>query len=97
MRFCTIGTLLFSLIMVLVTAEKAETACNAFADGLRSLVSSTESGHESKACLICDHLLEWNDDGFISKEQIKTLHTRLSGETDVFVGINCKLKSSILY
>lgn len=34
--------------------------------------------HRMKACLICDHLLEWNENGYLTKVRLKVLQNNLS-------------------
>ena len=68
--------------MELVTDATTEAAYTAFSNGLRNLISSSTDGcmYSSKACLICDHLLEWNDDGCLPKTRLKALQTLFSGQ-----------------
>jgi len=47
--------------------------------------------------LICDCLLEWNNNGFIMKAHLKTLQNRLSGEGHVFKSLHCNLKKDYTY
>ena len=68
----------FLSAMVVVSSTSVEAACNAFSNGLKNVVTSEGSDHASKACLICDCLLEWNDDGFLTKARLKSLKERLS-------------------
>jgi hypothetical protein len=55
-------------------------AYGAFLKGLKSLISSKNGYHQVKACLVCDHLLEWNNNGYIPKMRLKALQKVLSGK-----------------
>jgi hypothetical protein len=66
--------------MDLISLATVEEACNAFSNGLKNLVITDSGNHASKACLICDHLLEWNDDGYLSKARLKSLQEKFSGQ-----------------
>ena len=59
--------------MELVTDAMISHAYSSFANGLKNLTSSTDGCHRIKACLICDHLLEWNDDRHLPKIRLKAL------------------------
>jgi hypothetical protein len=47
---------------------------------IKNLVVSVDGSHKGKACLICDHLLEWNDIGYLTKVRLKALQNNLSEE-----------------
>ena len=64
--------------MELVTDATTKEAYSSFVNGLKNLISSTNNYHRIKACLICDHLLEWNDDGYLPKMQLKVLASLFS-------------------
>ena len=53
--------------MELVTDAITKEAYSGFANGLKNLISSTDGCHRTKACLICNHLLEWNNDMYLPK------------------------------
>ena len=59
--------------MELVTDATTKEAYSGFANGLKNLISSKDGCHRTKACLICDHLLEWNDDMYLPKIRLKAL------------------------
>ena len=60
--------------MELVTEATTKEAYSGFANGLKNLISSTDGHHRTKAsCLICDHLMEWNDDMYLPKIRLKAL------------------------
>ena len=59
--------------MELVTDNTMREAFSGFVNGLKNLISSTDGYHRIKACLICDHLLEWNNDGHLPKIRLKAL------------------------
>ena len=59
--------------MELVTDAITKEAYSGFVNGLKNLISSTDGCHRTKACLICDHLLEWNDDMYLPKIRLKAL------------------------
>ena len=83
--------------MVVVSSTSVDAACNAFSNGLKNLVTTEGSDHASKACLICDCLLEWNDDGFLTKARLKSLKERLSGEGVEFESLHPDLKHYYSY
>jgi hypothetical protein len=60
-----------------VTVDNIEEACQAFSCGLKNLIISVDGNHRSRACLICDHLLEWNDKGYLTKVRLKALQNNL--------------------
>ena len=62
-----------NLKMVVVMDATTKEAYSSFVNGLKNLISSTDGCHRIKACLICDHLLEWNNDGHLPKIQLKVL------------------------
>jgi hypothetical protein len=80
----------FLSAMVIVSSTSVE--ANAFSNGLKNLVTSEGTDHASKACLICDCLLEWNDDGFLTKARLKSVKERLSGEGVEFDSLHPDLK-----
>jgi hypothetical protein len=55
-----------------------------FESALRNLTYERGDKLTSKACLICDRLLEWNDTDFIKSTRLKTLQKRFQGESKVF-------------
>ena len=87
----------FLASMVVVSSTSVDAACNAFSNGLKNLVTTEGSDHASKACLICDCLLEWNDDGFLTKARLKSLKERLSGEGVEFESLHPDLKHYYSY
>ena len=97
MKFASLLAIIVAAIMVLVTPEAATLACDTFANGLKHLVESNGLHHSSKACLVCDRLLEWNDVGFITKTRLKSLKTRLSGEKPLFTSLHRHLKQYYTY
>ena len=64
--------------MDLVSHDTVEAACKAFTGGLKNLIITADANHASKACLICDHLLEWNDIGFLTKVRLKAFQHHFS-------------------
>ena len=87
----------FLSAMVVVSSTSVDAACKAFSTGLKNLVTTEGSDHASKACLICDCLLEWNDDGFLTKARLKRLKERLSGEGVEFESLHPDLKQYYSY
>jgi hypothetical protein len=77
MNFGIVFALLVVLTMVLVTPAAAAFACESFAGGLKNLVNSNGSNHATKACVICDRSLEWNDNGFITMSWMESLQTTI--------------------
>jgi hypothetical protein len=61
------------IIMVTIDAETARSAIINFKCDLKNLTYKDGNKHKSKACLICNHLLEWNDTGIIPLVRLKKL------------------------
>jgi hypothetical protein len=55
---------------------------------LRNLVHQRGTKFTSKACLICDPLLEWNDMDVVKVTRLKKLRLRFHGESAVFRSFN---------
>ena len=85
--------------MVLVSPAVIEASCTAFSNGLKNLVNTEADGvsYSTKKCLICDHLLEWNDDGYLTKTRLHALKKRLSGEGAEFNSLPPDLKQYYSY
>jgi hypothetical protein len=71
-----------------INEQVAEEAYSAFQSGLKNLTYNEEDKHISKACLICDRLLEWNDNDIITLSRLESLSSRFRGETSLFSSIN---------
>ena len=89
--------LILVVIMVIISRGAVALACDSFATGLKGLLNSNGLIHHSKACLICDQMLEWNDDGFITKKRLKSLQNRLSGEGPIFESLHPDIKPYYTY
>ena len=63
----------------------------------RILSIGNDGNHAIKACLICDCLLEWNDDCYLPKSRLKKLNMRLSGEGVQFQSLHPDLKHYYSY
>ena len=83
--------------MVTFDVRAAEQACANFQGGLRDLTCRSKDKDTSKACLICDKLLEWNDTGTIHTTRLKSLQCRLKGESDLFNTLNPHIKDYYTY
>ena len=83
--------------MVIVSSAAVEAACAAFQNGLANLVDRNDGNHAIKACLICDCLLEWNDNCYLTKSRLKKLNMRLSGEGVQFQSLHPDLKHYYSY
>jgi hypothetical protein len=59
-----------------------------FQNGLNDLTYERGTKHRSKACLICDARLEWNDTGVIQTTRLKSLQSRFQGNYPVFLSRN---------
>ena len=70
--------------MVRFNPEAVDDAYSKFQNGLRDLTYERGMKHISKACLICDRLLEWNDTGVIMTKRLKSLQSRFQGKAPVF-------------
>ena len=70
--------------MVSLDPKAADEAYLKFQNGLDNLTYERGTKHTSKACLICDRLLEWNDTGVILTTRLKSLQSRFQGEASVF-------------
>jgi hypothetical protein len=68
-----------------ITVDKAYTK---FQNGLNDLTYERGTMHMSKACLICDELLEWNDTKVIRTTRLKSLQSRFQDKGPVFLARN---------
>jgi hypothetical protein len=83
--------------MVTIDVETARLAIATFKRDLKNLTHKDGNKHKSKACLICDRLLEWNDTGIITVVRLKKLREHFLGQTPIFEGIHPALKSYYAY
>jgi hypothetical protein len=74
--------------MVLLDPIAVDEAYMKFQNGLNDLTYERGTMHISKACLICNELLEWNDTGVIRTTRLKSLQSRFQGEDPVFLSRN---------
>ena len=98
MHVCTVGefcralsqnVIHFSVCeMVLLDPITVDEAYTKFQNGLNDLTYERGTIHMSKACLICDALLEWNDTKVIRTTRLKSLQSRFQGEGPVFLARN---------
>jgi hypothetical protein len=59
-----------------------------FQEGLKHLTYEEGQKHVSKACVVCDQMLEWNDNGLIRASRLRALSSRFKGETAFFSTVN---------
>lgn len=85
------------LMCFAVNADHQQRVGAAFQKDLHDLTYQVGSLHTSKACLICDRLLEWKDKGFISKTRLKSLQKYLTGTAEVFRDMPEVLKHQYTY
>ena len=83
--------------MVTLDPEIRQQAFTNFQAGLKRLTYKSETKHTCKACLVCDRLLEWNDDGIIPRSRLKSLRERFVGVSPLFGTINPALKHHYTY
>jgi hypothetical protein len=69
--------------MVLLDPIAVDEAYTKFQNGLNDLTYKHGMKHISKACLICDELLEWNDTRVIRTTRLKSLQSRFQGKDPV--------------
>jgi hypothetical protein len=65
--------------MVLLDPIAVDEAYMKFQNGLNDLTYEHGTMQISKACLICDELLKWNDMGVIQTTRLKSLQSRFPG------------------
>jgi hypothetical protein len=64
---------------LLVVPPLKQHAASSFTNGLKNLVITDGVNHASKVSLICDHLLEWNEDGLSGEgAEFALLHPNLT-------------------
>jgi hypothetical protein len=71
--------------MVLLDPVAVDEAFMKFQNGLNDLTYQCGTKHISKACFICDELLEWNDTGVIQTTRLKSLQSHFQGKDPVFL------------
>jgi hypothetical protein len=85
----------------MIDSKIADNAYSGFELGLKHLTYDEGEKHLSKACMMCDRLLEWNDVALISSSRLEAVSSRFWGETPFFLTINQwvleKLKSQYTY
>jgi hypothetical protein len=100
MKKCT-GCMSLFIKKRMIDSKIADEAYSRFELGLKHLTYDKGEKHLSKACLVCDRLLEWNDDDLISSSRLEALSSRFRGETPLFSTIKRrvleKLKSQYTY
>jgi hypothetical protein len=74
--------------MVLLDPIVVDEANMKFQNGLNNLTYECGMMHISKACLIYDELLEWNDTRVIRTTRLKSLQSRFQGKGPVFLARN---------
>ena len=87
------------LLAMLVSPVDVEKACDAFQQGLKRLIERSADGSlfSSRACLICDNLLNHNENDLIEIKHLKALEHRLRGEKPIFKDLNEDLKEHYTY
>ena len=68
----------------MIDSKVADDAYAGFQLGLRDLTYEEGDKYVSKACLVCDRLLEWNDSDAITLSRLEALSCRFRGETPLF-------------
>ena len=68
-----------------------------FKHHLKNLTYKIKDENISKACLVCDRLLEWNDTGIITTVRLKKLKENFSGKPLLFTNIHPNIKSDYNY
>ena len=82
----------------MIDSKIAESAYARFQKELKDLTYRDGEKHVSKACLVCDRLLEWNDNGILQTSRLAALSPRFKGETSLFTSsVHQVLKSHYTY
>ena len=68
-----------------------------FKHDLTNLTYQTKDENISKACLVCDCLLEWNDTEIILTLRLKQLKENFTGKSPLFANLHPNLKSDYRY
>jgi hypothetical protein len=74
--------------MAILDPIVVDEAYSNFQAGLKNLVHQGGAKFTSKACLICDRLLEWNDTDLIKVTRLKSIRSRFQGELAMFQTLN---------
>jgi hypothetical protein len=72
----------------MINSKIADKAYSGFKLGLKNLTYDEGEKHLSKACSVCDWLLEWNDVALISSSRLEAVSSQFWGETSFFLTIN---------
>jgi len=83
--------------MVNINSTTAKQGFNKFSCDLQNLTSRVGNEHKSKACLVCDRLLEWNDTETISLARLQKIKDCFIGKTSVFQGLHQSIKADYTY
>jgi len=74
--------------MAILDPIVVDEAYSNFQAELKNLVHQRGTKFTSKACLICNRLLEWNDTDIVKVTRLKNLRSHFQGESAVFRTLN---------
>ena len=94
---CLVSSQFVLTSMVNINSTTAKQGFNKFSCDLQNLTSRVGNEHKSKACLVCDRLLEWNDTETISLSRLRKLKDCFIGKTSVFQGLHQSIKADYTY
>jgi hypothetical protein len=83
--------------MVNIDSTTARQGFNKFTSDLQNLTGKVGNEHTSKACLVCDRLLEWNETEIISLSRLRKLRDCFVGQMSVFQGLHQNIKADYTY
>ena len=80
-----------------INPDVAEQCYANFQAGLKALTYKADEKNFSKACLVCDRLLEWDDTEIIPLKRLQALKKCFIGETDLFKMLHPNIKMYYTY
>ena len=83
--------------MATINTQMAQDATTFFKRDLEQLTLQEGDAHKSKACVICDHLLEWNKMGIIPIARLYALRELFLGRTPILANVHPDIKVNYTY
>ena len=83
--------------MATINTQMARDATIFFKWDLEQLTLQEGDAHKSKACVICDHLLEWNEMGIIPIAQLYKLRELFLGHNPISANMHAGIKAAYTY
>ena len=83
--------------MATINTQMAQDATTFFKQDLEQLTSQEGDAHKSKACVICDRLLEWNETGIIPIARLYALRKLFLGRNSILANMHSDIKVTYAY